>query len=493
MKSVSEAGINVLNPKQLTAKIDILAQDINNVEAARWFARAVKFALTNPERISRPYRPHLKPWLSAQGVHGNVLPIRDELRDNLLKTVIHLGNTEDDIAVGVPGDIPVQDYERWQSYRRTMEPKASPKKRASKKKVAESTEDLVVKLKDAVKDDSDPDRIRDALLALLVSIGIDEEDASLAIEANNPDVAVAHLLKGNPKATEEIKRTARQAAPLINAYYTALHAPGWEERFRAEYTPYDPANPPKAEVPFGAPTTAPDWAKPGEAYMHFNPHAWTSRDLWKQLDAVVDYLNYMHHAAEKLKTSDNVEERTESEEGAKLMRMLVSADAQDTTLLLQVMDAASHFRSNQKSMLRRRSTVRIGTKGNLVAYRLTTPEAVITFSNLPSRWASGNYKDDAGKTIPDWCTKEKYRADSYFEQASGNVIGITKDDEPYVLLAVDPTGSRRTMQIKNARNGVVDAKMAAEIAPTLVSLPDSHLRGEIDLAPFVQRARALTQ
>lgn len=338
------------------------------------------------------------------------------------------------------------------------------------------------------------DAIRKALEGLADSQGLPRQAIDQALKSKDTSKLYRQLAADGDSGA--FRSVFDWAMGRLGKYVTTLHRPTWKGRIEQEFDDYTSQTAPEQGLPKKAPSKkdAPGWLqKKWDAGAEADTKVFrglrtADRDLWKRLEDLVDYLNYMHDARERYADSKNEAELELAQEAKELFARLDGqpGDVSNTELFLQLLDRSDRLRMREASILDGvDGVVHIHSHNDLNLLGLTTAEALHKAANAYTRFRTDADKGWMGAGIPihhaTWCVRDINTARSYMSRQDV-VYLITKGDrnDNYVLMAKSP------QQMKDVYNGNLSDEMLREVMPLLALVPDSYLTDHLSRIQALQ-------
>ena len=256
------------------------------------------------------------------------------------------------------------------------------------------------------------------------------------------------------------KRAAAAAPPEevfepdpSGVYTSRLHEPTVQKHIDQNFKPYKTKTAPKKGL-FGGPPTASKaepWIKEREAEQelhHFDPIQVRRRELWINLENLVNYFNFKSGLLTK-KDSKKPDEQNRARNAELFFRQLETMHTADLDGFRDIMRQGQDYADDveNRPWLYMSDPKLVSEYQNLKLIRATLWQTVYRLSRREAEKG-----DD-----PSWCTNGEHHAKSYSSQ--GPLYFVDKNGYPYVLVHFEST------QAKDLNDSEIGPDVAQEIAP----------------------------
>jgi hypothetical protein len=236
-------------------------------------------------------------------------------------------------------------------------------------------------------------------------------------------------------------------------YTSTLHEPAIQRHIDQNFRPYRTKTAPKKEL-FGGPPPASKvepWVKERETEQelhHFDPIQVRRRELWINLENLVNYFNWKSSVLAK-RDSEKPEEQNRARSAELFFRQLETMPTADLEGFRDIMRQGQDYAYDveNRPWLYMTDPKLVSEYRGLKLIRATLWQTVYHLSRRKTA------KDDE----PTWCTNTEHHAKSYSSQ--GPLYFVDKNGYPYVLLHFETT------QAKGLNDAEIEAPVAKEIAP----------------------------
>jgi len=439
--------MNVLNVQDIDRELQRLAAQLRNPVAARWLTRVARYALTNADLLTEPAPLEPKPHLHTAGIHGTQHPFEPVEPEKVPPTL----SKELLTAVHQPG-AHGEKRPSWWSQKEPptgskYPPSVKPRSREEIEKAVEKTGEIPITPEDWER-------------------------------WHSPAYRAVREATEDPEIQQDIEKYGTMSN-YLKQHGTQLHRPHWEKVLGREFAPYTTKTAPKTDM-YGSPPTKAQvkkdpqlqWIAKREKEQpvhYFDPtQVRKGRTLWKDMQSIVWYLNYLSKMdAKKAKVDagevqyEDAEEEQDAKEASEVFHRLGLMQTTDIGGFRDILGRANDFMARVPGMMYKKSVRVVARHGDLTLKRIEGKEAMLGLTGRTTKWAENNHDG-----IPTWCTKNELNANSYAErqQKTSNMADsalwlIEKEGENYVLIDFP------THQFYNVYNRPITEPIIREIAP----------------------------